>query len=88
AEHPIVTFLLLPDFGDVTGVSASGISALRLVDGAGSGIVRGGRISEGKKDGGGGGAEATSVMYASIGALSSVGTKFLGCLGLGMYTGT
>ncbi|GKG24240.1 hypothetical protein Tco_0392276 [Tanacetum coccineum] len=49
---------------------ASGISALRLVDGVGSGIVRGGRISEGKKDGGGGGEEAITVMYASIGTYS------------------
>ncbi|GKF58037.1 hypothetical protein Tco_0171574 [Tanacetum coccineum] len=31
-------------------------------------LVHRGQISEGKKDGGGGGAEATSVMYASIGA--------------------
>ncbi|GJV19788.1 hypothetical protein Tco_1368808 [Tanacetum coccineum] len=45
----------------------------------------------GKKDGGGSGgvgAEATSVMYASIGASSSAGTKSSGCLGSGMYTGT
>ncbi|GKB42105.1 hypothetical protein Tco_0887047, partial [Tanacetum coccineum] len=56
------------------GVLASGILALRLVDGAGSGIVRRGRISGGKKDGGGGGAKAISVMYASIGASSSAGT--------------
>ncbi|GJR86616.1 hypothetical protein Tco_0210627 [Tanacetum coccineum] len=47
-----------------SGCQPREITALRLVDGAGSGIVRGGQISEGKKDGGGGGAEATSVMYA------------------------
>ncbi|GJT51878.1 hypothetical protein Tco_0978035 [Tanacetum coccineum] len=42
-------------------------------------LVRGGQIIEGKKDSGGGGAEATSVMYASIGASSSAGTKSSGC---------
>ncbi|GKF27208.1 hypothetical protein Tco_0083102, partial [Tanacetum coccineum] len=57
-------------------VSASGISALRLVDARG--IVCGGQIRGAKKNGGSGG----------IGASSSVGTKSLGCLGSGMYTST
>ncbi|GJU77221.1 hypothetical protein Tco_1274291 [Tanacetum coccineum] len=72
-------------------VSASGMSALRLVDGAGSGIVCRSWISVGRRDGGGSGgvgAEATSVMYGSIGASSSAGTKSSGCSGLGMYTRT
>ncbi|GKA15497.1 putative reverse transcriptase domain-containing protein [Tanacetum coccineum] len=50
-------------------------------------LVHGGRISEGKKDGGCGGVEAILVMYASIGALSSAGTKVLpGCSAQEMYT--
>ncbi|GJV91761.1 hypothetical protein Tco_1539574 [Tanacetum coccineum] len=48
------------------GVSALGISAMRVVDGVGSGIVRGGRIRGDKKNGGSGGA----------GASSSAGTKY------------
>nr|GFB59696.1 hypothetical protein [Tanacetum cinerariifolium] len=45
-------------------MSASRISALRLVDGTGR--VCGGRIRGDKKDGDSVGAEATSGMYASI----------------------
>ncbi|GKF80659.1 hypothetical protein Tco_0239261 [Tanacetum coccineum] len=59
-------------------VSASGISALRLVDGAGRGIGLRGRIREDKKNSGSGG----------VGASSSAGTKSSGCSGSGMYTGT
>nr|GEX74353.1 reverse transcriptase domain-containing protein [Tanacetum cinerariifolium] len=46
------------------GVSALGISAIRLVDGTGRGIVCGGQIHRDKKDGGSGGvgAEATSEI--------------------------
>ncbi|GKD08871.1 hypothetical protein Tco_1188556 [Tanacetum coccineum] len=57
-------------------MSASGISALRLVDGAGSGI--GVEYMEIKKNGGSRG----------VGASSSAGTKSSGCSGSGIYTGT
>ncbi|GKF80490.1 hypothetical protein Tco_0239092, partial [Tanacetum coccineum] len=69
---------------DSTGHSGSWLSRNRSSitlpnltprSGSSSGIVRGGRISEGKKDhGGGGGAEATSVMYASIAPWDQVHT--------------